>query len=69
MVDAGCEYCVMEVSSQGLKMDRVAGFTFDIGILPTFLLIILNMVNTKLWKNIYIVKSTLPTMPGWLYQY
>lgn len=32
MVDAGCKYVVMEVSSQGLKMDRVAGITFDYGI-------------------------------------
>lgn len=32
MVEAGCDYVVMEVSSQGLKMDRVAGFTFDYGI-------------------------------------
>ena len=32
MVDAGCEYAVMEVSSQGLKMDRVAGIVFDYGI-------------------------------------
>lgn len=32
MVEAGCEYAIMEVSSQGLKMDRVAGFTFDYGI-------------------------------------
>ncbi|MDE7435918.1 MAG: UDP-N-acetylmuramoyl-L-alanyl-D-glutamate--2,6-diaminopimelate ligase [Lachnospiraceae bacterium] len=32
MVDAGCQYVVMEVSSQGLKMDRVAGITFDYGI-------------------------------------
>lgn len=32
MADAGCEYVVMEVSSQGLKMDRVAGITFDYGI-------------------------------------
>lgn len=32
MVDAGCEYVVMEVSSQGLKMDRVAGIVFDYGI-------------------------------------
>ncbi|BBF43033.1 UDP-N-acetylmuramoylalanyl-D-glutamate--2,6-diaminopimelate ligase [Lachnospiraceae bacterium KM106-2] len=36
MVEAGCEYCVMEVSSQGLKMDRVAGFTFDIGVFTNF---------------------------------
>lgn len=32
MVDAGCKAVVMEVSSQGLMMNRVAGITFDIGI-------------------------------------
>lgn len=32
MVQAGCTYCVMEVSSQGLKMDRVLGVEFDYGI-------------------------------------
>lgn len=32
MVDEGCDVCVMEVSSQGLMMHRVDGFTFDIGI-------------------------------------
>ena len=32
MVEAGCKYAVMEVSSQGLKMDRVAGIEFDYGI-------------------------------------
>ena len=32
MLDAGCEICVMEVSSQGLMMHRVDGFTFEIGI-------------------------------------
>ncbi|MBO4395645.1 MAG: UDP-N-acetylmuramoyl-L-alanyl-D-glutamate--2,6-diaminopimelate ligase [Eubacterium sp.] len=30
--EAGCEYFVMEVSSQGVKMDRVAGMRFDYGI-------------------------------------
>ena len=29
MVDAGCEYCVMEVSSQAYLMQRVAGIHFD----------------------------------------
>ncbi|MDO5410161.1 MAG: UDP-N-acetylmuramoyl-L-alanyl-D-glutamate--2,6-diaminopimelate ligase [Lachnospiraceae bacterium] len=29
MVKAGCEFMVMEVSSQAVKMDRVAGFYFD----------------------------------------
>ncbi len=32
MLDAGCEFAVMEVSSQGLMMHRVDGFTFEIGI-------------------------------------
>ena len=32
MVKAGCRYVVMEVSSQGLKMDRVAGIEFNYGV-------------------------------------
>lgn len=32
MVEAGCEYVVMEVSSQGLKLDRTAGIYFDYGV-------------------------------------
>lgn len=32
MVDCGCEYAVMEVSSQGIMMHRVAGFAFNYGI-------------------------------------
>lgn len=32
MVKAGCCYAVMEVSSQGLKMSRTAGITYDIGV-------------------------------------
>lgn len=32
MVEAGCDYMVMEVSSQGIKMDRVAGMSFDYGV-------------------------------------
>ena len=32
MVEAGCQICVMEVSSQGLMMHRTAGFVFEIGI-------------------------------------
>ena len=32
MVDAGCQAVVMEVSSQGLMLHRVGGFTFDYGI-------------------------------------
>ena len=32
MANAGCEYCVMEVSSQAYKTDRVYGLEFDIGV-------------------------------------
>lgn len=32
MADAGCDACVMEVSSLGLKMDRVTGIFYDIGV-------------------------------------
>ncbi|MCD7840433.1 MAG: UDP-N-acetylmuramoyl-L-alanyl-D-glutamate--2,6-diaminopimelate ligase [Erysipelotrichaceae bacterium] len=32
MVESGCEYCVMEVSSQGLMLHRVSGIDFDYGI-------------------------------------
>lgn len=32
MVEEGCDCVVMEVSSQGLMLHRVAGFTFDYGI-------------------------------------
>ena len=32
MTDAGCKAVVMEVSSQGLKLDRTAGIMFDIGV-------------------------------------
>lgn len=32
MVEKGCDCCVMEVSSQGLKMQRTAGVWYDIGV-------------------------------------
>ncbi len=32
MVKEGCQYVVMEVASQGLKMQRVAGIEFDYGV-------------------------------------
>lgn len=32
MVNSGIEYCVMEVSSHSLELDRVYGVTFDVGI-------------------------------------
>ncbi len=36
MAEAGCEYAVMEVSSQALKLDRTAGICFDYGIFTNF---------------------------------
>lgn len=36
MADSGCKYVVMEVSSQGLKYDRVAGIEFDYGVFTNF---------------------------------
>ena len=36
MVDSGCKYAVMEVSSQGLKHHRVAGIEFDFGVFTNF---------------------------------
>lgn len=32
MVENGCDCCVMEVSSQGIKMNRTLGIWFDIGV-------------------------------------
>ena len=32
MVDKGCKYCVMEVSSHSLELDRVYGCNFEVGI-------------------------------------
>lgn len=36
MADAGCEYCVMEASSIGLKDQRVAGIPFEVGVFTNF---------------------------------
>lgn len=36
MADEGCDYCVMEVSSIGLKDKRVYGFPFEVGIFTNF---------------------------------
>lgn len=36
MAEEGCTHCVMEVSSQGLKQNRVKGIRFDIGIFTNF---------------------------------
>lgn len=32
MVNAGCDHCIMEVSSQAVKLNRIHGIEFDIGV-------------------------------------
>ena len=36
MADEGCEYCVMEASSIGLRDKRVYGFPFEVGVFTNF---------------------------------
>ena len=36
MADDGCDTCIMEVSSLGMKADRVAGLAFAVGIFTNF---------------------------------
>lgn len=36
MVETGCEYAVMEVSSQGIKQKRIEGIWFEVGIFTNF---------------------------------
>lgn len=36
MVEAGCEYAVMEVSSQGIKQKRIEGIPFEVGVFTNF---------------------------------
>ena len=36
MVEAGCEYAVMEVSSQGIKQKRIEGIEFAVGVFTNF---------------------------------
>ena len=36
MVEAGCHYAVMEVSSQGIKQHRIAGIWFEIAVFTNF---------------------------------
>lgn len=50
MVEAGCEYAVMEVSSQGLKMDRTAGIMFDYGVFTNLSRIISDQMNMHLLR-------------------
>lgn len=52
MVDAGCEYMVMEVSSQGIKMDRVAGMHFNYGIFTNITPTTLDQMSMQILMSI-----------------
>ncbi|MBQ8078225.1 MAG: UDP-N-acetylmuramoyl-L-alanyl-D-glutamate--2,6-diaminopimelate ligase [Eubacterium sp.] len=57
MVDAKCEYCVMEVSSQALAQGRVAGIHFLIGVFTNLTQDHLDYHKT--WENYFAAKRML----------
>lgn len=57
MVDANCDYCVMEVSSQALAQGRVAGLQFHIGAFTNLTQDHLDYHKT--WENYYESKKML----------
>lgn len=57
MVDAGCDYCVMEVSSQALAQGRVAGLNFHIGAFTNLTQDHLDYHKT--WENYFDAKKML----------
>ncbi len=57
MVEAECEYCVMEVSSQALAQGRVAGLEFEIGAFTNLTQDHLDYHKT--WENYYNSKRML----------
>ena len=52
MVASGCQCVVMEVSSQGLMLHRVSGFTFDFGIFTNLSEDHINLQSTGISRNI-----------------
>lgn len=57
MVNAGCEYCVMEVSSQGLSQQRVYGCEYQVGIFTNLTQDHLDVHKTM--ENYFLAKSKL----------
>ena len=57
MADAGCEYCVMEVSSQALAQGRVAGVHFTLGAFTNLTQDHLDYHKT--WENYFAAKRLL----------
>ena len=56
MVEAGCEYAVMEVSSQGIKMHRTDGLYFNYAIFTNISRIILDRENMRILRNICTIR-------------
>ena len=57
MVEAGCEYAVMEVSSQGIKMHRTDGLYFELcHLYQYFPRIILDRENMLILRNICTIR-------------
>lgn len=52
MVDEKCDVAVMEVSSQSLKLNRVDGCKFEIGVFTNFSKDHISQKNIKAWRNI-----------------
>lgn len=57
MVDAGCEYCVMEVSSQAIAQGRVAGLNFEVAAFSNLTQDHLDYHKT--WENYFNAKKEL----------
>ena len=57
MVDSGCEYVVMEVSSQGLALQRLAGCKFEVGVFTNLTQDHLDFHKTM--ENYYLAKKEL----------
>lgn len=57
MVDSGCEYVVMEVSSQGLALKRLAGCKFEVGVFTNLTQDHLDFHKTM--ENYYLAKKEL----------
>jgi UDP-N-acetylmuramoyl-L-alanyl-D-glutamate--2,6-diaminopimelate ligase len=70
MVDSGCEYVIMEVSSIGLKLNRVDNSYFDIGIITNFPKshneILLNIIITPWYWFVYTKKQP-ARIKNWLF--
>ncbi len=78
MVDAGCEYAIIEVSSHGIDQERIAGVKFDVGVLTNiapehldyhktfkeYKKIKMSFINSAEHKVIAPQKTSLKILPG-----